>query len=226
MITIYAIKMVQISDIQQITNRTDVCEQLLQYKDLTDNLISEISDYTILRLDTSPTGNFPVYNMSRGFNFICIPIECVYNAIALSKLKKHSNLGGLIDTNVVFADNASVDVIKNAIEQLEEIEWKLSRVTYNDDKGKIAQSACFIFIYNEHSKLTDVRIGYPKVIMDKLTERQEYKCCKCGHTEITTNETIDNFIPEMYYEVNNNKDINYYCPKCAKKHSIKTHVGE
>jgi hypothetical protein len=211
--TIYGLKMFTLEDIiNNIGGRPAICNFLKENS----NILDKFDDDEIIVLDTGIHENFPIYNMAKSMKFVFVSIDLLEERLILDNMV----------TNV--EEVSKLFVTANRTEKVERIVNK-----YNDSYERYAESnsgevlmkkSCFMFVYdNDEHKLMDVFTAIPANVVALLTEPIEYKCDVCGKIEEANNTSFDNFMPDMYYKVIDNK-IDYRCP--AHKEDDYSHVGE
>lgn len=211
--TVYGLKMFTLEDIiSKIGGRPTICNYLKEHP----SILDKFEEDEKLVIDTSIHENFPIYNMAKCLKFVFVSIDLLEERLILDKFIP--NLEEIKDILVTVSRAEKVErMVTKHINSYE----KYSDVYSGDN---LAEARCFMFVYDkDDDKLIDVFTAIPSEIISFLTEPIEYKCSVCSTIQSTDNSSFDKFIPNMFYNVNNNS-IDYRCSDHIEEGYV--HVGE
>lgn len=222
--TVYGVKMFELKDILQHTGRpTNICDYLSGYTSIESEPFYDLfEDNEKLVLDISNDGNIRLANILKPLKLIFVPLDLVEEKIitsaALQSLKK-------IHNKVI--TQSRIARIEKAMDKYERQYDNLKDKVVNAQEG-IEHFPCVVFIY-EAGKFIDVYTAIPdRVLRNTLLDSPEYKCERCGLVEKPDHLSLTHFLPPMWYRLNSNREIDYYCNECkeATNFNDMKHVGE
>jgi len=218
--TMYAIRMMEPTDILQFAGRPSICEFLLNdTKNNKDSILNRMKEDEILNVDTSPSGNLPIYNLTRALYLKFVPVDLIEERMIAEKVVKD-----LEDIKVSLMTISRTEKIDKFINKFDDTYSRFRDKCAGDN---IVHSSCFMFIY-ENDKLINVYVAVPRVIINNILSlcKQKYECHDCSKIITANNSSLEEFMPEVYYEISNDNEILYYCDECSKHHKELKHIGE
>ena len=219
--TIYAIRMVEPDDILQFAGRPFICEYLFSdiKNNKNDNVLTRMKDDEILDISTSPSGNLPVYNMTRSLYLRFVPVDLIEEKIMVEKI--------ITELEAIKPNLMTINRIERIDKFIESLDKKYSRLRDKCAGDKIIKSSCFMFMY-EDDKIHNVYVAVPRIIINNILSlsEQEYNCTECKKVFVAKNNSLDEFMPDIYYEVSSDNEIIYYCNECNKNHKGLKHIGQ
>jgi hypothetical protein len=211
--------MVELSDILQCCGRPLICDYLLNdvRNNEKENILTRMRSDEMLEIDTSPTGNFPVYNIVKAYTFKFVPVDLVEEKMMMEGSIKH--LRSVQPKLMTIQRSERIDKI---IARMEDNYYKLRDRCAGEE---IINCSCFMLTYDD-GKLINIHVAVPRLIINKVfLGTQEYQCSDCNNVIIAKNNAYDEFMPDMYYRVENG-ELKYYCNKCKEKYIHLKHIGE
>jgi hypothetical protein len=216
---VQGINMLSVEDISTLSEagRPQGLCNFLKGRAITDSeYIKEFGKYVVI--DMGFHGNFPLHNAFEHYEIMFVPHDLVECKIAMDGVVNHLNFV----KKLLCMTPKREEVIDRNISNYEDKYFKLSK-KYSDDE-KILNSSCCAFIFRNR-RLHDVCTMIPSLFLEAC-KKTNYVCGMCNSVIETDNTSVDNYIPNMYYE-ELNKDTKYYCEDCARKEKkVFKHVGE
>lgn len=206
----------------------------VQFKDLDDvfyfagrpqNLVNYVDENIMNVLsNTSPASyhiDFPQTVIGHDMSCIFVPVDVVEEFIMFDALAKplEKSLKGLITLKRITHTEELIGKL--------EMDFEHFMGGYMEDtENKIINNSCVAIVINNSTKeVIKTCVTIPRKIISKLDEPIEYHCHSCNHVEYIKGNSLP-FPTDMYYKIDDDNAIEYYCECCAKKRDDLSHVGD
>jgi hypothetical protein len=210
------LKMIGIEDIILPAGRpAAICDFLFEQEQKGNHIINSMDSSLVLTIDTSLGEEDSLLIAMRPYKLIFIPLDFIEEKIITdSEISSYNEI-----KDVIITLHRSEKINKKIASCDDKLEKFLNKYPTRDS---IMKTTCCMYIY-EDNILKQVYTAIPNHIVNGvLNNCPSYICSKCGVIQRPDCHSFDNFIPDMWYRVIDNR-IDYYCKKCKDKSM--PHVG-